>query len=245
MRKIVLALMLIVSSVCVAQDETVLLRVNYNEGDQYKMVMTMNQNLTSAGMKTNTSMEMLMDIIGEEDDEYSTKMKFTRIVMDILQGGSHMRYDSNEKDKDLDESSKQLEAQLLPMLQIAVFSRQNKLGKIFDVVVKPNVPNAEQYSNSNSIEFPEEVVKVGSSWSTEKMNQGLKSLLKYTVTEINETTVTAKISGKFEGVAGGEINGEVELDRDSGIQNKMILIFDLKGNGESMKINIKVTMEKV
>ncbi len=105
MTKKIIALLLFVSTITLAQ-EKVLLRLNYEKGDSYTMTMKMAQEMGMGEMTNNMDIQIEYDVTGVSDDTYESSAKITKMVMDMKQGGVNVSYDSTKKDEELDEIGK-------------------------------------------------------------------------------------------------------------------------------------------
>jgi hypothetical protein len=120
---LIILFLVISANVTVAQ-ETVLLRLNYEKGATYDVSMKMSQDMgtiMSMGMSINMDIKTL-DVKG---DTYNSEMKFTKMTMDMLQGGNVMSFDSTKKDDELDEAGKMTKTQMGPMLEAVVSVKGN------------------------------------------------------------------------------------------------------------------------
>jgi Family of unknown function (DUF6263) len=242
MKKFFTLLLLAMSLVSMAQEST-LLRVNYNKGDQYIMTMDMKQDM--AAMSMLMKMDMSIDVKNVEGNVYNTEMKIERISMDMSQGGMNMSYDSDKSDDELDATGKQMQMQFAPMLEMIIFAKSNNLGEVLETKIEPNIPNADQFANqTGSVVYPENEVKVGDTWSFEKDRQGMKMDFIYSVKSITKDRVFLDVSGKISALAEGTINGNIEIDRAKGIPLKSSIEMEMSISGQQIKTSITVTMKK-
>lgn len=244
MKKIVTLLFLAMTLVSTAQ-ESVLLRLNYSKGDTYLIEMNMKQNMAGGAMVTDMKMDMSTVIKDVKGKVFDTQMKFQKMVMNMGQGTMQMSYDSSKKEEDLDEMGKQLSTRFGPILKASFIGKMNNLGKVLEMKVEPSIPGAnEMASQSNGVEYPEEAVKVGSSWIVNKEQQGMKTDMTYTVKSITATVVTLDLVGKITGVGEGTLSGSVEVDRKSGVPTKSVITSDMSAMGQKIKSDITVLMKK-
>ncbi len=243
MKKIFTLLLLAMSLVSMAQEST-LLRVNYNKGDQYIMTMDMKQDM--AAMNMLMKMDMSIDVKEVEGDVYNTEMKITRISMDMNQGENKMSYNSDKSDDELDAMGKQMQMQFAPMLDMVIFAKTNNLGEVLETRIEPNIPNADQFANqSSSVVYPKNAVKVGDTWNFEKDSQGMTMDFVYTVKSITKNVVLLDVSGKISVLAEGTISGNMEIDRANGLPLKSSIEMDMSVSGQKIKTSINVTMNKL
>ncbi len=244
MKKFFTLLLVAVTMVTTAQ-ESVILRVHHTKGAKYLVKMDMNNDMGSAGFM-GMKMEMETKVIDAKENAFETEMSFKRISMDMMQQGMTMSYDSNTKDEDLDDKGKMLKAQIGPMLKMVVTSKTDALGNITDTKVVPNMPGADQFTNqSNNVVYPKEAVKVGSTWTAEKSNQGMTMKFVYTVKSITKESVDVDLSGKISGAGTGDVTGSLKIDREIGIPTFFDMNMDMSANGMKIKSTIKMTTTKM
>lgn len=243
MKKLVIALLFLGTTVTMAQ-EKVLLRVNYKKGAKYALKMS--QNINSPAMMMNNTMGMEMEVTANNAAGFQTKTKITKMVMDMMQGGMQISYDSTTKEEDLDQMGKMMKAQVDPMLKVVVTSTVDKLGKTTNVQVEPaNVPNADQFKNQSSIQYPKQAVKVGDTWTNEVEAQGMKTKMIYKVEKITKDEVTLSANGTITGMGTGTSKGNFVIDRKTGIAKKSTVKSEVKTSGQDMKVAVDVTMTKI
>ena len=148
MKKLVV-LFLVISATISSAQEPVLLRLNYEKGESYSVSMNMSQEMGTM-MSMGMSIDMGMKIIDAKGENYESEMKFTKISMDMLQGGNIISFDSSKSDDELDEAGKMMKTQMGPMLEAVVLTKGNNLGEITEAVVEPNVPGMEDIANQSS-----------------------------------------------------------------------------------------------
>ena len=242
--KRILTLVLVAFTLVSTAQESVLLRINYKKGEQFLIKMEMDQDMPAMAM--NMTMDMAVDIKSAKEGVFETETKFTRIGMDMLQGGMNMSYDSNMKDEELDEMGMALKGQMGPMLQIVITSKTDVFGKVSDVVITPNLPSASQFADqSGNVVYPEKAVKVGDTWSIEKDENGMKMNYIYTVKSITKEKVGVDLSGKISGMAIGTISGDMSIDRSVGIPMLFNMKMDMTVNGQKVSTTMKMTTTKM
>ena len=202
MKKVLIALLVITTLSATAQ-ESVLLRLNYTKGDSFLVTTESNQSMgAQGGMNMKMTMGMIVADVVEEN--IKTESQITSIVMDMMQGGMTMSYDSNKSDEELDQMGQMLKSQFAPMMEAIIYNTLDYQGNMIDTKLDPAIPGMEQITNRsmNAINYPKEKVSVGSSWSSEDENQGMKMTTKYTVSSIADGLVTLDVSGDMSGAAG-------------------------------------------
>lgn len=243
MKKLVV-LFLVISATIISAQDPVLLRLNYEKGASYSVSMNMSQEMGTM-MSMGMSIDMGMKIIDAKGENYESQMKFTKISMDMLQGGNIVSFDSSKSDDELDEAGKMMKTQMGPMLEAVVLTKGNNLGEITEAVVEPNVPGMEDIANqSSNVVYPKEAVKVGSTWTMSKDEKGMKMDFLYTVTSILKETILLDLSGDVSGMADGKITGNIKIDRTSGIPLETLMNMNLSVNGQELTSKVSVTTRK-
>jgi hypothetical protein len=243
MKKLLVLFLVVSANISLAQ-ESVLLRLNYEKGATYDVAMKMSQEMGTM-MSMGMAINMDIKVLDVNDDTYESEMKFTKMTMDMLQGGNAMSFDSTKKDEELDEAGKMMKAQMGPMLQAIITAKGNNLGEMIAVSVAPNVPGMEDIANqSSNVVYPKEAVKVGSTWTTTKEQKGMKMDFLYTVKSILKNKIILDLSGKVSGMATGNISGSMEIERSSGIPLNSLIDMDLSVSGQELKSKITMTMSK-
>lgn len=243
MKKLLVLFLVVSANISLAQ-ESVLLRLNYEKGATYDVAMKMSQEMGTM-MSMGMAINMDIKVLDVNDDTYDSEMKFTKMTMDMLQGGNAMSFDSTMKDEELDEAGKMMKAQMGPMLQAVITAKGNSLGEMLSVSVAPNVPGMEDIANqSSNVVYPKEAVKVGSTWTTTKEQKGMKMDFLYTVISILKNKIILDLSGKVSGMATGNISGNMEIERSSGIPLNSLIDMELSVSGQELKSKVTMTMSK-
>ena len=240
--KKLLVLFLVVSSTITLSQESVLLRLKYNKGDDFTTKMIISQEMgTTMSMGMNIDLDMkITDVVG---DEYTSEMKFAKMTMDMLQGGNVMSYDSTKSDDELDEMGKMMKTQMSPMLSALIIAKGNNLGEVLEVKVEPNVPGMDDLTSSNVV-YPKEAIKVGSTWNFQKNQKGMVLDFVYKVKSILKDKVVIDISGKVSGMTTGSISGSMEVDRASGVPLTSLINMVFSMQGQEMNSKVSMTMTK-
>jgi len=237
MKKFFTVLLLAVTLIGTAQEST-LLRLDYTKGDSYTITMNMTQEMGGAVIMKMT-MGMETEITEVNKDTYSSVMKFTKMVMEMNQGGMNITFDSTKSDDELDEMGKMMKAQMGPTLQAVFYAKGNNLGEVLEMRVEPNIPGASDMANqSNNVIFPKKAVRVGDTWAIEKENKGMKMNFIYTVKSIVSSKVVLGVSGKISGLAGGTISGSMDIDKKSGVPLKTAIDMSMSMSGQEMKTSM-------
>lgn len=244
MKRILIAL-LVITSIAVSAQESVLLRLNYTKGDSYLMTVESKQGMGAQG---GVNMKMNMGVIVSEvsGDNVKTESKILSVALDMMQGGMAMSYDSNKKDEELDQMGQMLKSQFDPMMNSIIYNSYDKLGNITETKVEPSVPGMNQLTEgSGSVIYPNEKISVGSSWSSNKDNQGMKTTTTYTVSQIKDGIVYLDITGNVSGAAAsGSVKGSSEIEVSSGLAKKTSIEVAISNQGMDITINSNITMTK-
>ncbi len=243
MKKIMIAL-LIGFTMSVQAQETVKLRFNYTPGDVYVMTVKTASAMLPV-MSTEISVSMQMEILGKENDNFLTESRFTRIIMNTMQSGTSMNYDSSKSDDELDQNGKLVKAQMEPMMQAVINATVNPLGENLKLTVVPtDAARAGDFANQNGMTYPEKALAVGDTWSATKNSNGMTMNSTYTLKQIDDDVITVDVSGKASGMAEGKVSGYVFIDRDSGVPTESKIVVEINVMGKSVKTEAIVTMEK-
>lgn len=245
MKRILIAL-LVITSLAVSAQESVLLRLNYTKGDSYLMTVESKQGMGAQG---GVNMKMNMGVIVSEvsGDNVKTESKILSVALDMMQGGMAMSYDSNKKDEELDQMGQMLKSQFDPMMNSIIYNSYDKLGNITETKVEPSVPGMNQLTEgSGSVIYPNEKISVGSSWSSNKDNQGTKTTTTYTVSQIKDGIVYLDITGNVSGAEGvdGAVKGSSEIEVSTGLAKKTSIEVAISNQGMDITINSNITMTK-
>lgn len=244
MKRILIAL-LVITSIAVSAQESVLLRLNYTEGDSYLMTVESKQGMGAQG-GVNMKMNMGMIVSEVSGDNVKTESKILSVALDMMQGGMAMSYDSNKKDEELDQMGQMLKSQFDPMMNSIIYNSYDKLGNITETKVEPSVPGMNQLTEgSGSVIYPNEKISVGSSWSSNKDNQGMKTTTTYTVSQIKDGIVYLDITGNVSGAAAsGSVKGSSEIEVSTGLAKKTSIEIAISNQGMDITINSNITMTK-
>lgn len=244
MKKTLLLLLLIITTISTAQEST-LLRLKYSKGDVYQVKLTSTQEMGET-MSVGVNIEMGVNITAISDDTFTSEMKFTKMTMDMLQGGQVMSFDSSKSDDELDGAGKMLKAQMAPMLASIITLKTTNLGEVLELKSEPNVPGISDFANqSSNVIYPVEAVKVGSTWSFQKEDKGMILDYEYKVKAITADKVELDVTGKASGIANGTITGTMLIDSASGVPLSSVLDMRLTMQGLEMLSKISMTTQKM
>lgn len=234
------------ANLTVAQDsqDQVLLRLNYEKGATYGVSMKVSQEMGTV-MSMGMTINMDIKILDKTKDTYDSEMRFTKISMDMLQGGQAISYDSSKSDEELDETGKMMKTQMGPMLKAVIYLKGNSLGEVLETKVEPTIAGMEDLAKqSSNVIYPKEALKVGSSWTTTKDEKGMKMNFIYTVKSISNKTIVLDLTGDITGMATGKIFGNMNIESSSGIPYESFINMDMDVSGQKMLSKITMNMGK-
>ena len=244
MKKGILLTLLMMAFAATAQ-ESVLLRLNYNKGDNYVTSIELKQ---SMGAQGGMSMTMFMNsnVSSVNDQSIMLESKVESVVINMNQGGMVMDYDSNKSSEELDQMGQMMKSQFDPILKATIYNSVDRYGNVLEVKVEPSLPRMEQFTGGqNAINFPEEEVSIGSSWESESENQGMKIVTKYTVTNIADGMISLNIAGDVSGIGTGTLIGKSTVEISSGVQTNATIEMNLSAQGIEMNLITTSTMKKI
>jgi hypothetical protein len=244
MKRILLAL-LVLTSITVAAQDAVLLRVNYHQGDTYQLNVESNASMGITGFM-NSTMTMEMKINTVEDKLFKTETKLTSIAIDMAQGSMSMKYDTSMKAEELDDMGHMMKAQFDPMMNATIYASIDNLGTNLDTRIDPAIEGLEQFTqNAGAINYPLEKVAVGSTWTAQQEMQGMTMTIIYTVRSIADGTAILDITGDMVGTGTGTIKGNSSIDIKSGVQKNSELQLTISAQGMDVSTTVKTMMTKV
>lgn len=242
MKRVMLAL-LVLTSLSVFSQKSVLLKMNYKKGDTYELNMEFSQGLGIMG-GFNMNGTMKMNVVGTTNTEITTETRIKEMKVNVLQGGSTMSFDSNTKEEDLDATGKQMKAQFDPMMKALITQVSNRQGKIISSKVEPQIPGMDNFGQQ--FEYPTTAVSVGSTWSSETSDpESGTTKMTYKVEKITATTVFASITGDVSALPGSTIKGSMEIDIATGNVNTSEVLISADAQGNKLTINTKLTSTKI
>ena len=232
--------MLAISLVSMAQ-ESVVLRLNYNAGDKYLVSMNVNQ-----GEMMSVALEMDMDVKEVQDTIYKMEMGIKSMKMDMNQGGMPISYDSTLSEDELDEMGKVMHSQMSPMFSAIISTTMTNRAETIETTIDPPIQGmGDLTSNSSAVVYPKQALKVGDSWTANKMENGMDMKMTYTINSIESDVVNVDLSGTIELMAEGTISGNIVIDKDSGNVNSSSMVMDMKVQGQEMKMDISMSSKKL
>lgn len=90
-------------------------------------------------------MKMAMGMIVSEvtSENFKLESQITSLVMDVMQGGMSMVYDSNKKGEELDNMGQMMKAQFNPMMKAVIYTTQDRMGNMIDTKIEPAIAGME------------------------------------------------------------------------------------------------------
>ncbi|RSK39048.1 DUF6263 family protein [Mangrovimonas spongiae] len=244
MKKILLALLLGVTIVGTAQ-EKVLLRLNYEKGQQYTMDMNMAQVMGVGVMTNDMHIQMKYNITSVSGNTYESSAKITKMAMEMNQSGMSISYDSTKNEDELSETGKMMKSKMDPMLSATIMTKGDDLGNILETTVDPSdIEGAEDFAKqSNNVVYPKEAVGVGDTWTKTTTDGAMNFNFTYKVKSISLKNVLIDISGNVTGAAEGDITGAMDIDRESGmpIESKINMTMTVQGQDATTNMVAKIT----
>lgn len=241
MKKLVI-LFVMAFAINVSAQESVVLRLNHKKGDVYSMIMK--QSVTTPQMDLDMNMTASMKVTDVTGGEYSSETKFTKVVMDMMQGGMSISFDSSQSDDELDATGKMMKTQMSPMLKSVISKKENKLGKVLEAKAEPTFQGSENIGES-SIIFPEKALRVNDTWTMDTTVAGVESHFVYTVKAISKTAVDLVVSGKASGAGEGTIKGTMQIDRATGVVAKSSITTEISAAGQDVKTVVISSITKM
>ena len=244
MKKVLIAL-LVITSLTVSAQESVLLRLNYTKGDSFLVTTESKQSMgAQGGMIMKMTMGMIVTEVAEEN--IKTESMITSVNLEMMQGGMTMSYDSSKKEEELDQMGQMMKSQFDPMMEATIHTTFDNLGNMIDNKIDPPLPGMSQIAaNTNVINYPKEKVSVGSSWTSEKENQGMTMTTTYTVNGISDGIVSLDVTGNVSGAGTGTIKGKTLVDISTGISNSAEIEISIATQGVDMTMATNTTISKM
>ncbi|WP_347173954.1 hypothetical protein [Polaribacter uvawellassae] len=234
--KKLLILIVIAFTINTNAQESTLLRLNYKKGDVYKMVMT--QNVSSAQMVLDMKINSELTVLNVNGDIYESETKFTKLVVDLMQGTNMMSYDSSKSDDELDQMGLMLKTQMSPMLSAVISTKGNNLGEVIESKTSIPFQGSENLGESNVI-YPKEAVRVGDTFKMDKSAAGVTINMVYTVKSILNDKVILDLAGS----GSAKIKGTLTIDRATGVTLKMDIVTEVVEQGVTTTVGMITTKQ--
>jgi len=222
--------------------EEITLQLNLKKGNTFNMRKEMRAN-SGELMKFNNLNEIKfrVDSIGS-DHQYFMSVKILKIKEDFTMQGERDYYDSSKNPERMSRSEKLSHEENLPYLNAefkTVIGKHNEV--IEDVGTDSYLPIDSQIINliHTQIPYPDHPIYVGYSWEKDGVNEFLDTKIKhkFTLTKIEEKTVTITVKNEMEGVKGFlkdmTATGTYKIDRQTGLINHGSLEMPLQTGGKA------------
>jgi len=246
MMKKILPIILIVTSLSLSAQDSVLLRLNYTQGDSYLVDTEIKTDMGRLGCM-NMKVSWKKDVSEVSAEGVKLESKVVSIIVDMKQDGKiTMNYDSSQKDEELDEMGQMLKSKFDPMMNAIFHTSLDNLGNVIETRTVPDIPGIEELlSNVNTVILPEEKVSVGTTWTSEVKKQGIIMSIKYTVSNIVNGNVTLDISGNAKGVESGSIKGKETIEIGDGISKNSMAEMTIVCEEMTIHITVNSLVTKI
>lgn len=247
MKKIIIVVLMLFSMSVIAQ-ESVLLRVNCKQGDKFSTKIFTKKNHTISSSKELISYETTT-VKKVVDSIYVFEMSVDRLIIKGKHNGEDIKYDSSVKEENMTKNTVWYHYMAKPSLETKIAIATNKKGKILD---KKRLSGSEDISRAihtiNFITFPKKPVSIGTEWKEEKTENNVKTVKTYKVTKITNAKVILSFEGQKYDVyiprKKDTVVGIIEIDRKTGMPIKKELKRDGIFTGNREQSDVIVTIKK-
>lgn len=231
--------------------EKVLLRYNLAKGNTYKQTLQIDANMEIMGMVMPQKQELqtqttIVEVASNGNQTHETT--YERLYMKQSTPMGDMEYDSDKPSADnpMAELFKDIKGR-------KVYIVLTPRGKIIETKDSQNVPNNSSLINNNiNIEYPEQSVGVGDSWTGEVTNKieqvgEMKVKSNYKIVSIQNGIAEIEIKGKIyiDDKEQGEISGNSKVDTKTGLALESTIKQKLTMQAQGMEVKsdntIKIT----
>lgn len=243
MKKVLLALLLCVSTLAFSQDKA-LLRLNYEKGDTYEVKTVMKQNMGEM-MKIDMTMTMDLNVTDVKEDAIVSEATFSHVKMNMESMGQKMDYDSNTEESELSPFGQGMHVEMKKLLETVVTIENDKLGNVTKTDIKSGLADVSSFKdNMNSMKYPKEAIEVGYKWTETKQREGMNIESTYEVASITDDSVELKVTGNVSGSAKGTLDGKSSIERATGNVSKSEVNMALTLEGQNFETSVIVTSTK-
>jgi len=188
---------------CNKNNESVLLRLKYNKGDE--QVFELDENAiagTYFSMHNQTEVSMIVDSVTNNGNSIVMTAYLKSVKSDTKTGEKIEHYDSNDKYSDMDEEALALDKTLQEALHSYYSIEFNSRGEVtrpFSLAGKSVAAPVD--AAKIQLIFPDEKVKVGYSWAGQPQTTFLSTTntYTYTVTDITKDNVIIHVDANIQG----------------------------------------------
>ena len=177
-----------------------------------------------------------LSITNVNGDTFNSETKFTKLVVDIVQGANRMSYDSSKSDDELDQMGLMLKSQMSPMLNAVISSKGNNLGEVIESTSSAPFPGSENIGQSNVI-FPKGVVRVGDTFKMDRTVGGIIVNSVFTVKSISNTEVLLDLIGTGD----ANVKGTMTIGKSSGVILKSEIVTKEEAQGVTTTLKFVAT----
>ncbi len=239
-------LFILAMSMSVYAQESVLLRLNYQKGDKYRVKAVMKQ--TMSMMTNNIEAVSMQEVVGIKGDKTTLNSTTDKFVMDMNKMGQAVHYDSSMDEKEMDQMAKTMHTQMKPYITSTFSVTYDNLGNIMDAKLVKGTGNLEQFKQGLSVGtvYPKEAVKVGSQWTDKNNINGFDYTKTYTVDKIDKNFVYVKVLVKISGMGGtGTGDGMMKIDKNTGLMVSATSKNTISAMGQEIKTEATITNTKL
>lgn len=219
----------------------VLLRYNLPKGTSYTQSLDMDMNIETMGMqipqKQNITMKVVVTDIASNGDQ-THEATYEKIYMKQSSPIGDMEFDSDNPAKQPAElgNLKEIKGSKFKMI---ITPR----GKIVEVKMDKNLPDA---SSQQSIEYPENPIGIGDSWTGETSSKNeqvgeIKTKTTYKLISINNEIAELEVKGKIyiDNKEQGETNGTIKVNIKTGLttESNVKQVMNMQMQGMEMKFD--------
>ncbi|WP_448530356.1 DUF6263 family protein [Raineya sp.] len=225
----------------------VLLRYNLPKGTSYTQSLDMDMNIEAMGMqipqKQSLTMKVLVTDIASNGNQ-THEATYEKIYMKQSSPMGDMEFDSDNPAKQPAElgNLKDIKGSKFKMII-------SPRGKIIEVQMDKNLPDA---SSQQNIEYPENPIGIGDSWTGETSNKNeqvgeIKTKTTYKLISINNEIAELEVKGKIyiDNKEQGETNGTIKVNIKTGLatESNVKQVMNMQMQGMEMKLDntIKAT----
>ncbi|MEM6515009.1 MAG: hypothetical protein AAF688_02420 [Bacteroidota bacterium] len=234
-------LLLLLSLPILGQDSPQL-KLNLKKGEVYHTTIT---SINPNSLTKETTNHEIFTVKEADQNEFLVELEISKIVIKTNNNGKPVNYDSSKNEAQMSPAEKALHSRIKPALNTVVSENINRQGLFSNRKRVSGQLNAQMASQkSNLIQLPNTPISIDSTWTQDNLNGNIEIQYTYLVTNINATTVYLECLGIPKSGLKGTVEGKIELDRKTGIPFKKDMKLDLDLNGQILKSDITITMNK-
>ncbi|MDX5448881.1 MAG: DUF6263 family protein [Bacteroidota bacterium] len=232
------------------------LRVNLEQGDAYNVEMAISQTvftdetMLEKMMESETKLYSSASVSSAQENVYTLETKINRVVIDQTAQGMEINYDSDQGEPE-DMIGAMVHQQMAPLMENSMTTKVDMMGK----VIKQDTTGEESElmdGGSYLIQFPEEYVSVGSTWTKDGVGLMDDANVTYTVKEIQSDNVILDVTSNTQQAEEGvdlniEIKGTITIDRKTGwpVMQDLKVVMSGEAEGQPMYMIQNIQMKSV